>query len=157
TKCPPMPGSARKPTWLASSTAPSAAMSPPAAPAAPPAAPRAGRWSRPCAPGSGKAATEVATGCANMSSNPSSDTSSTPEAFANSSSAASKRYPTNGQCSAPPITSQSSRHGHKLGAIQNRNRHLMRGKLGGYRDTLLVLGRAFADVTVDDVTAKQDA
>src|SRR6202043_368154 len=76
-------------------------------------------------------------GCANMSSNPSSDTSSTPEAFANSSSAASKRYPTNGQCSAPPITSQSSRHGHKLGAMNHRNRHLLRGKLGGYRDTLL--------------------
>ena len=137
TKCPPMPGSARKPTWLASSTAPSVAMSPPAAPAAQPAAPRAGRWSRPCAPGSGKAATEVATGCANMSSSPSSDTSSTPEAFANSSSAASKKYPTNGQSSASPITSQSSRLGHKLGATQYQNRHLMRGKLGGYRDTLL--------------------
>src|SRR4029077_5809944 len=115
--------------------------------AAQPAAPRAGRWSRPCAPGSGKAATEVATGCANMSSNPSSDTSSTPEAFANSSSAASKRYPTNGQCSAPPITSQSSRQGHKLGASQNRNRHLMRGKLGGYRDTLLAAFWLRGDLT----------
>jgi hypothetical protein len=49
-----------------------------------------------------------------MSSNPSSDTSSAPEAFANSSSAASDKYPTDGQSSAPPITSQSSRHGHKL-------------------------------------------
>src|SRR4029077_16134951 len=47
----------------------------------------------------------------------------------------------------PPITSQSSRQGHKLGASQNRNRHLMRGKLGGYRDRLLGGLKAFIDST----------
>lgn len=58
---------------------------------------KAAPWFKPCGSGFGKAGVKVDTGCENTPSNPSSDTSSRPEASDNSSSAASTRSAVNGR------------------------------------------------------------